>query len=230
MRQFAPSAEIWAGENGPIGGGDDGSCGTDAACGLYATTLWFADDMATRAKSGFVSYQRQDLFGGAYGMTSSVSGVMALSATDPVLIRPDYWMSFLYKRTLGTSVLNATSSSALLRAYAYTGAPPSPFAAAECVAAGTQLLLLNLANTTATDVTLPAAAAGATYAAWILAPSAAGPFSPLATLNGAALPTTIDVSKADPRAFLQHIVQPAQTGAVAAGIALPPLATAFICY
>jgi hypothetical protein len=37
-----PSAQVWAGENGPTGGGDDGTCGPNATCGLYATTMWYA--------------------------------------------------------------------------------------------------------------------------------------------------------------------------------------------
>ena len=46
MHELAPGAEVWAGEDGPIGGGDDGTCinggpKNDSACGLYATTLWY---------------------------------------------------------------------------------------------------------------------------------------------------------------------------------------------
>eukprot|EP00658_Telonema_sp_P-2_P047778 TRINITY_DN36375_c0_g1_i1.p1 TRINITY_DN36375_c0_g1~~TRINITY_DN36375_c0_g1_i1.p1 ORF type:complete len:392 (+),score=86.23 TRINITY_DN36375_c0_g1_i1:251-1426(+) len=71
LRKLAPGAQIWAGENGPTGGGNDGTCGRDSACGTYATTLWYADDLGMRAQHGFAQYQRQDLFGAYYGLTNS---------------------------------------------------------------------------------------------------------------------------------------------------------------
>jgi len=230
-KALAPSSQVWAGENGPIGGGNDGTCGAESVCGTFASTLFYADDMALRAKNGYAQYNRQDLFGGAYGLLNSPSGAMALARGDAVSVRPDFWTSFMWKRTLGLSVLNATSSSRLVRAYAYAGAPPSPFASGLC-GAGPQLVLLNLDNATAAAATLPqASAGGVTFAAWSLAPTAAGgPFASAATLNGAPLPTTIDVSQGDPRAFLQRIVQPPVTGLVSGGAQLPPLSTTFLCY
>lgn len=229
LRTLAPHAEPWAGENGPTGGGDDGTCGTHSVCGSYAETMWYADDMSLRAKHGFIGYQRQDLFGGAYGLTSSTSNVMALAEADAVSLHPSFWTSFVWKRTLGTSVLNATSSSPLLRAYAYAGVPPSQFAAPEC-ASQLQLVLLNLNNGTST-VSLPSSEAGTGFAAWTLTPAGGDPFSVAAVLNGAALPTVVDVSGGtDPRSFLGRIVQPAFTGSVAAGITLPGLSSTFVCY
>jgi hypothetical protein len=239
-RSLAPTAQIWAGENGPIGGGNDGTCGAESVCGTFASTLFYADDMALRAKHGFSQYNRQDLFGGAYGLTASPSGAMALARDDVVAVRPDFWTSFLWKRTLGLSVLNATSSSRLVRAYAFAGAPPSPFASGLCGGggggsggSGLQLLLLNLDNATSAAVTLPPAGAGAsvTFAAWSLTPTASGgPFARVAALNGAVLPAAIDVARGDPRSFLERIVQPPVTGLVSGGAELPPLSTTFLCY
>ena len=230
-RALAPSAQIWAGEDGPIGGGNDGTCGAESVCGTFASTLYYADDMALRATHGFRQYNRQDLFGGAYGLLNSASGAMALARDEAVAVRPDFWTAFLFKRTLGLSVLNASSTSPLVRAYAFSGAPPSPFASGLC-GAGLELLLLNLDNATAAAVTLPPAAdGGATFAAWSLAPTAeGGPFARAATLNGDTLPAAIDVSQRDPRDFLQRIVQPPVTGPVSGGAILPPLSTTFLCY
>ena len=53
---------------------------------------------------------------------------MALGLAEPLLIRPDFWVNFLWKRCLGSAVLNASSSSATVRAYAFSGAPASPYA------------------------------------------------------------------------------------------------------
>ena len=235
VTSLAPTAQIWAGENGPIGGGDDGTCGAASVCGTFASAIWYADDMALRARHGFVQHQRQDLFGGAYGLTSSVTGAMALTRDEPVLLRPDFWINFLWKRTLGISVLAAASSSAAVRAYAFGGAAPSPYAAARTDCGGTlALLLVNLDNASSVDVALPppeGGGGGAQYAAWLLTPAPGeGAFSAAAALNGAPLPPAVDAAHSDPAAFLRHIVQPPVRAAVAAGATLPPLSATFLCY
>ena len=165
LRELAPHAQIWAGEHGPIGGGIDGARGkAGASCGPYATTLWYADDLAMRAKAGFSQYQRQDFFGGAYGLTNSMDGQgQSWTLTDPLVLRPGYWLNFMWKRTVGTKVFNATSSISQVRAYAFGESPPSPFAAPECAAAQSmQLVLINL-NEVDTPVALPRV--GAKYVA-----------------------------------------------------------------
>merc|ERR1712014_493017 len=114
-------------------------------------------------------------------------GDMALSVEDAVVLRPDYWINFLWKRTLGTKVFNATSSSSEVRAYAFSGPPPSPFSAAECRDASMQFLLIHLDDTKTTHVSFPESS-GSNFAAWMLSPSSKGPFSELAELNGQQLP------------------------------------------
>ena len=231
IAHLLPGAEVWAGENGPIGGGNDGTCGSMSVCGTFASAGWFADDMALRAKHGFHHYQRQDLFGGAYGLTTALNNEMALDGTAGVTLRPDYWINFLWKRTLGRSVLNATSSSASVRAYAFAGTPTSPYAPKACAHSAVQLLAINLSNATAASLALPAVQGSApSYASWALTPLAGDAFTAQALLNGAPLPLTVDVAQADPSAFLQGIVQPAVTGSTAAAFVLAPLGTAFICY
>jgi hypothetical protein len=155
---------------------------------------------------------------------------MALGAEEPVAIKPDYWVAFLWKRTLGTAVLNATSSDPLLRAYAFLGRPPSPFSPAPCQASPLQLLLINLSNTTKAQVTLPPAAGGSTFSAWVLSPLGGDPFGTQALVNNVQAPTIIDAAKVDPTTFLQEIIWPPVTGGVADGLGLPPLSTTFLCY
>lgn len=222
-------AEPWAGEMGPIGGGDDGSCGAASVCGTFASAIYYADDAALRATHGYAQHNRQDLFGGHYGLVDSVTGAMALGATDPLVVTPDYWVAWLWKRTLGGSVFAANSSSPSVRAYAFRGSPPSPFAArAECggAAAAAQLLLINAGGTPAT-VALPPTAA--TFAAWALAPRGGDAFATEAELNGAPLPTTLDAAVNDPAPVLGFIGVPPVSGAVTAGLTLPGWAVAFVC-
>jgi hypothetical protein len=151
---------------------------------------------------------------------------MSLGAEDPVVIKPDFWVSFLWKRLLGTSVLNASTSSRDVRAYAYSDAPPSVFAEPACASAPLQLLLLNLRNASA-DVALPPGSS--TYSLWALAPVDGTALSTAATLNGAALPGRLDVREGDP-AFLRRISTPPAVGSVGTPLTLAPLAVAFLCY
>jgi hypothetical protein len=61
----APEAQVWAGEDGPISGGEDGTCGGkfangsssgNSVCGTYATVPWYANDLGSRAVLGFSQY------------------------------------------------------------------------------------------------------------------------------------------------------------------------------
>jgi hypothetical protein len=230
VRSVSPSTQIWGGEMGPHGGGENGTCLAGAICGTYASSIWFADDLALRAKHGYHHYQRQDLFGGAYGLTrGAVSGNLSLNAVEGLTLLPDFWTAFLWKRTLGLSVLNVSSSSPTVRAYAFTGPPPSTFAAPNCTDSGSQYLLINLAGDAPSTATLSPSPPGSLFSSWTLGAGAQGVFGPLATVNGVALPEVVDVGTSDPNTFLRGIAQTPIQGEVQAGVVLPPHTTTFVC-
>jgi len=229
VRARAPGAQAWAGEVGPHGGGDDGTCGPNTTCGTFASALWYADDAAARAAAGHAQHNRQTLFGGAYGLTASLDGEMALSATAPVAVRPDYWVAWLLKRTTGPLVFAAASSDPAVRAYAFGGFPPSPFAArAHCSPAGAQVLLLNLGAAPAAAA-LPPAPAGARVAAWSLAPRGGDVFAAAAELNGAPLPTVLDAAAGGAADAFGAIAAPPVVGRAADGVALPGWSVTVAC-
>ena len=121
--------QMWSGEEGPHGGGEDGTCGVgSSACGVFASSFWYADDMALRATKGFTHFQRQDLMGARYGLVSIPHDDEYLSKQDEVGLSSDFWINFFWKRTLGTSVLNVTNDDDVLRVYAFSGEPVSPYA------------------------------------------------------------------------------------------------------
>eukprot|EP00658_Telonema_sp_P-2_P047779 TRINITY_DN36375_c0_g1_i2.p1 TRINITY_DN36375_c0_g1~~TRINITY_DN36375_c0_g1_i2.p1 ORF type:complete len:147 (-),score=40.72 TRINITY_DN36375_c0_g1_i2:67-507(-) len=76
--------------------------------------------------------------------TNSRDAKSALAADDPLVLRPDFWVTYLWKRLIGRSVLNASSADSRVRVYAFQGVPPSPFAESECTSASVQLVLINL--------------------------------------------------------------------------------------
>ena len=88
LRELAPQAQVWAGEDGPTGGGESGTCsGTVgdprnvSVCGLYGSVLWYADDMALRASRGFAQYQRQDVSVRAYSCTHTAAPKLSYLST-----------------------------------------------------------------------------------------------------------------------------------------------------
>ena len=127
-----------------------------------------------------------------------------------------------------------------MRAYAFSGSPPSAFAAPACQLR--QLLLINLSPSENATVEMGfGGAPGAAFSAWILSPPpnatdmmynsnnvgdmrALDPFSDRARLNGQLLPNVVD----GPAPFLDDIPIAAVAGSGAAH--LPPLSIAFLCF
>ena len=171
VKDHAPAAQVWAGEDGPTGGGDSGTCGdpTTAICGLYGSALWYADDMGQRAAHGFQQYQRQDLVGAHYSLVTMPHDNEFLGPHDSVGLTADFWVNFLWKRTVGTHVLDATVlGSETVRAYVHCGVAPSPHKIRDAAATA---VLINLDNTTS----VPVALTGATrLQAWTLSPTPDG--------------------------------------------------------
>ena len=112
-------------------------------------------------------------------------------------------------------------------------APPSSFAAPECLAAQHQLVVINLSGDDNSTVHF---AATSSYSSWMLSPGlnastgAIDPFSARARLNGELLPDTIDGGVAS---FLGLIPGTAARGAAVAGgcsMSLLPLSVSFVCH
>uniref|UniRef100_A0A7S3YZQ8 Beta-glucuronidase C-terminal domain-containing protein n=2 Tax=Lotharella globosa TaxID=91324 RepID=A0A7S3YZQ8_9EUKA len=177
-----PSSQVWAGENGPTGGGSDGTCGDNSACGTYATTLWYADELGLRARSGFSQHQRQDLLGGRYGLLGIDHDNEALGAHSHVAIHPDFWINFMWKRVMGAKVLNVTvaNTNAEVRVYAHCGMPPSP----NRIDSELGLVVINLSNTTESSIGVPGATA---LTGWSLTPGRDGVFGSKIDMNGVEL-------------------------------------------
>jgi len=203
VHRMAPGAEVWAGEDGPISGGEDGTCqgffpngtSTDrSVCGTYATVPWYANDLGLRATLGFQQYQRQDLAGGRYGLLGLAhDSESLLGKGDPVRINPDFWVNFLWKRVMGSTVYNATAAGngdASLRVYAHCGTPPSPHAPLPIAAATNPmgLVVININSSVPRAVTLPRTE---TWTVWTLEAADGDVFGETSSLNGMALPRSI---------------------------------------
>jgi heparanase 1 len=133
----APQLPIWLGESG------NAQCGGEPDLSdAFAGGFWWLDELGKVARRGQKVLVRQTLSGSNYGLLDDAT-------LEP---RPDYWTSVLYKRLMGTRVLDARSPDPLLRVYAQCARDAEPGAVAYAV--------VNLDRERAADLTLPAPAGG----------------------------------------------------------------------
>ncbi len=126
----ASQTPIWLGETG------NAQCG--GAIGIsdrFVSSFWWMDELGQMARRGQPVVVRQTLSGSDYGMIRD-------NHLEP---NPDYWLSVLWKRLMGTTVLDLQTGSDTLRGYA----------ACTPDGQGVTLLLMNLNQTTAQLVSLP---------------------------------------------------------------------------
>lgn len=170
------------------------------------------------------------------GLTGNANGALAeseLDVDDPLSLRPDFWVNFVFKRTVGTDVLSVAATqktnTTMVRSYAFSGTPPSPFAAKQCGGiSGRTFVLLNLMSEGEAEVRLPTGGAE-TFSAWILGPSGekSDPLSQGITLNDKDLPRVVDLKGGVQAAFLEEISVAPITGT--GSVTLPPTSIAFVC-
>ncbi|MCX8071218.1 MAG: hypothetical protein N3C12_02025 [Candidatus Binatia bacterium] len=123
--QYSPGRPVWLTETGGQ------SCGGQVGVAdRFANTFWYLNTLARLARRGHFVVVRQTLSGSTYGLIDDVS----------LRPRPDYWATFLWRRLMGTRVLEPPLISAAVPARIY----------AHCQhngpAGGVTLLVLNLSR------------------------------------------------------------------------------------
>ncbi len=138
------AAAVWLSETGhALFGGEPGRSDR------YMASLWWLDHLGAMAQEGTAGVVRQALIGGDYGLLSS----------DGFTPRPDFWLSILWKRTMGRTVYRLTYFDPLLRVYCHSRADGRP---------GRTWVLINTDTAVAAAIRLPAQANG-----WIITGDAA---------------------------------------------------------
>lgn len=128
--------------------------------------------------------------GGRYSLVGSKHDDEFLGPEDDVTLKPDFWVNYLWKRIVGTDVHAVDLSedyNGTLRAYAFSGAAPSPWA--EAKERDASIVVINLANATR-EVVIDAAGFDSIPLAWILT-AADGAAGVTTLMNGKALPAEI---------------------------------------
>ena len=130
--QYAPEAPIWITETA------DAACGGNPWGSTFLDTFRYVDQMGRLAKRGVKAIFHNTLASSEYGLIDQ-------SDFRP---RPNYWAALLWRRLMGTVVLNAGSPREGLHLYA------------QCLRGhpgGVALLAINNSRTDPSEITLPTA-------------------------------------------------------------------------
>jgi heparanase 1 len=123
--QFYPQAELWTGETGSAQCG-----GQPKLSDRFISCFWWADQLGQGGLNDQKVMIRQCLIGGEYGLIDRLT----------LKPRPDYWLSWLWKRLMGTRVFAVSSPHHMLRCYCH-GTPST----CDNIAGGDKtLLIINL--------------------------------------------------------------------------------------
>ncbi|XP_071109367.1 heparanase-like isoform X1 [Haliotis cracherodii] len=87
---------VWLGETSTVKG-----AGSPGLSNTYVAALMWLDKLGVAAKFGIKTVIRQDLYG-------SYNSLIQPNTFDP---NPDYWVTLLYKRLVGSRVFNLTTSA-----------------------------------------------------------------------------------------------------------------------
>jgi hypothetical protein len=130
--RYSPGAPIWITETA------DAACGGNPWGSTFVDTFRYVDQMGRLAKNGVQAIFHNTLASSEYGLIDQ-------SDFQP---RPNYWAALLWRRLMGTVVLDAGESREGLHLYA------------QCLRGhpgGVALLAINNSRTDRSDITLPAA-------------------------------------------------------------------------
>lgn len=98
------SPQLWMGETSGAGGATHGA---HLVIGRFLGVFWFADKLGAAAATGHSVVCKQQY---QYQAT--------MGSTGDVQVSPEYWLSLMWKRLVGHSVLRVTGGGGLQRVYA----------------------------------------------------------------------------------------------------------------
>jgi heparanase len=141
--QYAPEAPIWITETA------DAACGGNPWGSTFLDTFRYLDQMGRLAKQGVKAIFHNTFASSEYGMIDQ----------GDFRPRPNYWAALLWRRLMGTVVLEAGSPREGLHLYAHClrGQP-----------GGVALLAINNSHTSRSEITLPLASVRYTLSAPML--------------------------------------------------------------
>jgi len=147
VRAVDANVQIWGGEIGPHNGGSPPCDHSSMRWAVFGDAFWYADALASKARSGYAGFCRQDYIGADYGLVDCATGT-------PL---PDFYVALLWTHVMGPTVLqvhltNPTTGKALgdggvVRAAAHCLAPRESHDGPN---GGVGIMLINLSNRSTT--------------------------------------------------------------------------------
>ncbi|MDE3187568.1 MAG: hypothetical protein KGM96_08620 [Acidobacteriota bacterium] len=131
--RFAPGKPLWLTETA------EAACGGDPWAADFIDSFRYLNQLGTLAKRGVKVVMHNTLDASDYGLLDETT----------LVPRPDYWSALLWRRLMGTTVLDASASS-----------QPGLYLYAHCLrghSGGVALLAINAGRTDAREITLPVA-------------------------------------------------------------------------
>ncbi|HLJ79034.1 MAG TPA: hypothetical protein VKT75_16555 [Acidobacteriaceae bacterium] len=187
--QYLPGKPMWLTETG------EAACGGDPFAAQFADTFRFLNQLGTLAQRGVQVVMRNTLASSDYGLLDE-------HTFEP---RPDYWAAVLWKRTMGTVVLDpGQSGDPNVRIYAHC---------MKGFTGGVTVLALNTDRASTKTIQIPAAANRFTL-------SAASLTSTQVRLNGRVLQISSDGSLPEPKLGGEVVT--------AGAVSLPPASITFL--
>jgi heparanase 1 len=98
VRESGSAVRIFGGEIGPHNGGSPPCDHSSLRWAVFGDSLWYADNLAAKAKFGYSGSCRQDYIGADYGLVDCSTGA-------PL---PDFWTGLVWATTMGPGVLSAS--------------------------------------------------------------------------------------------------------------------------
>ena len=167
---------LWAGETAAANDG-----GQTGITDTFIDGFWYLDQLGQLAALDVQVFCRQTMVNsGGYPLAeitqlSSPSSLSSSPSSSPssssysLTPLPDYYVALIHKRLMGTTVLNISSSSPNIRAYAHCAAGGTGNGVAGgAVVAGVTVALLNIDQTKSVSVTFPSALADKGWEKYIL--------------------------------------------------------------
>ena len=190
------SKPIWLGETGSASGG-----GAKGLSDSYVGGFLYLDKLGMTAQYGYQVVIRQSLYGGYYALIDY--------ALDPL---PDFWSAVIYKKVVGTRVLQIQGGDSYVRLYAHcTKAPGNDHQKGSVTVFG-----MNMHKSQNAEINFEGKLSGRVVQQYLLTPSDGTLKSKEVSLNGKVLKLVEDLHVPD--IYPKYVEQP---------VAMPPLTYAF---
>ncbi|XP_046326167.1 hyaluronoglucuronidase-like isoform X2 [Haliotis rufescens] len=194
-----PGKPVWLGETSSAY-----NTGTPGISNSYVAGFLWMDKLGLSAKMGVKAVLRQDFYGGNYSLVQQ----------NTFYPNPDYWLTVLYKRLVGSHVFNLTSTAdKSVRVYAHCAKQTSVYK----YGAGSVVVYAMNLHTSDVTLTVPQFAGQTRDVYWLTSP------------NNNLTATTVDLNGA-PINLVNDDLPPLTPSKLSTDVTMPPTSFGFLVF